>query len=327
MSVNVGVIGTARRAAAHLKSLAQIEEVEITALCDVAEDRVRQAAEQYGGRVYMDYREMLDRETLDVVYIVTPPRVHADPAIQAAERGIHVFLEKPLALSMGEAIQAKDTVERAGVFCAIGYQLRYLDIMDRAKALLGGRPVVMVAGHYYWTVPPITWVMDRRQTGGQIVEQATHLVDLCRFFVGEVHSVYGRYTLQTRQDVPGFHNWDANCVTMTFESGAVGSMVSTYALFPGIPDNSSVDIVADEVLVRVSGSELRVFTREGTEVFKPEVDPTLEANRAFIHAVVTGDPSGIRSPIEDGLRTLAVTLAANHSHKTGQPVDMATFLT
>ena len=101
MTVRIGCIGTARRAGHHLDCLSKMENVEIKALCDIAEDKVEQAAQQYGGHIYTDYRQMLDQEELDAVYVVTPPLVHTEQAVTAAERGLHIFLEKPITLTMG----------------------------------------------------------------------------------------------------------------------------------------------------------------------------------------------------------------------------------
>ncbi len=324
--VKIGFIGTARRAKGHLDSLRGMDDVKIAAQCDIIRERAEEAAHTYGGNVYTDYRDMLSKEDLNAVYIVTPPKEHTVQAIDAASSGAHVFLEKPISLSLPDAFAIKEAFDSAGLICSVGYQLRYLDTVDLMRDILKGHPIAMLSGHYYWTVPPLKWVMDRDLTGGQIVEQATHTVDLFRFIAGEVKAVYARYTLKTRLDVPGFNNWDANALTLEFENGAVGSLVSTYALFPGIPDGSSFDVIADELLLRFSGSELKKFTRDGTEAFTPEVDPTKPANEAFMNFIKTGNTSPIRSPIDDSILTLAVTLAANRSAMTGRPVNIKDFM-
>ena len=99
-------------------------------------------------------------------------------------------------------------------------------------------------------------------------------------------------------------------------------MAATYALFPGIPNNSGLDLIADELLLRIAGSKLSTFTREAQETFPAEVDPAFRASEAFIRAIRTGDRSLIQSSVPDGLRSLAVTLAANRSAETGAPTEV-----
>jgi len=335
VSVCVGVIGAGRRASDHLDALAQVEGAEIAAICDVREDLATDCSQKYGGRPYADCGQMLADGVAEAVYIVTPPTAHYEPAVAAFESGLHVLLEKPVALSDSEASELLAAAEAAGVVTSVSYQLRYLSTVDHALAELQGRAIALLRGQYYWTVPLVPWAARRETGGGQIVEQATHLVDLCRMFAGEVTHVSAAYSEQTRPGVDGFDNWDACAVTMTFESGAAGSLASTYALFPGVPDNALLDIVAgrkdatppvepgDEVLLRllVSG-ELRKYTRDGEQVIHPTGNADLECSRAFIRAVATGDRSGIRSDLGDALRTLKVTLAANEAAATGNVISV-----
>ncbi len=335
MSVRVGIIGAGRRATAHLDALAQLDDAEIAAVCDVREDLAKERSARYGGRLYTDSREMLADGVCQAVYIITPPAVHHEQALAAFAAGLHVFLEKPVTLTESGADELPAAAEAAGVVTSVSYQLRYLSTVDRVLEELQGRPIALLHGQYYWTIPLVPWAAVRETAGGQIVEQATHIVDLCRMFAGEVRTVSAAYAEQTRTGLAEFDNWDACAVTMGFASGAVGSLASTYALFPGVPDNAMLDIVAgrrgaappiepgDEVLLRLSVSgALRKYTRNGEESFEPTGSADLECSRAFIRAIATGDRSGIRSDLADAVRTLKVTLAANKAAATGKVVAL-----
>ncbi len=336
MPVRVGVIGAGRRATDHLDALAQLDDAEIAAICDVREDAAKERSDKYGGRPYTDYGQMLDDHVADALYVITPPRAHHKHAFAAFEAGLHVFLEKPVTLEQSEADELMAAAQAADVVTSVSYQLRYLSTVDRVLEELQGRPVALLHGQYYWTIPLVPWAAMRKTGGGQIVEQATHIVDLCRMFAGEVTAVSAAYAEQTRAGLAEFDNWDACAVTMTFAGGAVGSLASTYALFPGVPENAMLDVIAgrkggeppvepgDEVLLRLSVSgALRKYTRDGEETVGPTGSADLECSRAFINAIVTGDRSGIRSDLADAIRTLKVTLAANKAAGTGEVLVVA----
>jgi predicted dehydrogenase len=305
MAIRIGVVGAGRRAGDHLKALQQIPEAEIVAICDVQEDRARERVQEFGGHLYTDFEQMLEAAKPEALVITTPP----------------------LALSIEDMRAMVAAVEQQGVIASVGYQLRHLSTVAEAQRLLAGRPIAAVAAHFYWTVPLVEWIKDRKLAGGQMVDQCTHLIDLCRLFAGEVKSVSAAYTNVTRRNVPGFNNWDAYVAAMAFDSGAVGSVHSTYALFSGIPGATELAIIADELLIRIEpGRQMRVFARDGERTCAAEGDPTLELNRTFVRAIASGDASGIRSPLADAMRSCAVSLAANAAAQRGEVVSLAEFL-
>ena len=111
----------------HLPAIQRNGNFEITASCDLFEERAQTAKETYGtpdARVYTDYRELL-REDLDVVYVLTPNSTHAEVSIAAMESGKHVMCEKPMAKTYAEAKAMVDVAHRTGKVLNIGYQCRY----------------------------------------------------------------------------------------------------------------------------------------------------------------------------------------------------------
>ena len=324
--MRIGFIGAGRRAQGHMGALSKIKSAQIAAICDIQRERAEEVAQRFNATPYTDCREMLDREKLDAVHICSPPLVHAEQVEYAAEKGCHILVEKPIALSMEDAGRMLRAVRENGVICSVGYQLRYLDICDEVLRILENRPFGMAVGYYYWTAPLVKWIQDRDLAGGQIVEQATHLIDLFRMFGGDIESVYAVYSLQTRAGQEGFNNWDVYSVTMRFKNGAPGSFSATYALFPGIPYNTGIDLIADELLIRIRGNTMEKFERVGGEVVRErieaKVEPTYQLNAAFVKAVEDGRRDLIRSPLEDAVKSLAVTLAANRSAMTGEVVEL-----
>jgi predicted dehydrogenase len=328
MMLRIGIIGAGRLGMTHANCLAQMEDVRVTAVADIAQAPAQRVAALSGAAVYEDYREMLDREPLDAVYVCSSTLQHAEQAIAVAERKIHLFLEKPLAGAMADGWRIRRAVETAGILSCVDYQWRYMPAVIKAEEILAGRPLALTAGQWMWTIPPVPWFRNKELGLGQVVDQSTHLLDLCQHFGGPVKEVYAAYTLNTYSDAE-FHNWDGYSLTFKHAGGAVGSLNCTYALFADIAKSvpPSVTLVAREMHLRLAPDGLTVQTPEGLESYENgAMTPHYCANAAFITALRTGDAAAIRTPVAQTLRSLALTLAANESAVTGQPVDLDLFL-
>jgi len=308
----------------HARNLAAIGEARVVAVADVVRDAADALAEPFNAAVFTDYREMLERVRPDVVYFCTPAFDHAEQVMFAAERGVNIFVEKPLATTMADAKAAADAVDRHRVLCTVGYQWRYNPATDAARAALGELPATLLAGWWYWTIPVVEWIKNNRWGGGQIFDQATHLLDLMRFFAGDVATVYAAYTRNARseEELP---NWDANALTLRFAGGAVGSVHSSYALFPGIPNSNGVDVVARELLLRINLGKSMIFRRdrEPETISQPE---RWSIDQAFIPILQRNDAAAIRATARESMLSLAVTLAANYSAVTNTIVTMDEFV-
>ncbi len=321
MDLRVAGIGAGRRAQAHYRALGQVANAEVAAICDVDEARAQEAAAPFGAQAYADYRDMLDAEQPDAVYIITPPNLHAEQVEYAAAQRAAIFVEKPVALSVLDARRIRMAVAQGRVLCAVGYQHRYGSLASRARELLAGRELGLARIWWYQGVPKVPWNLDSAQGGGQIVEQATHLLDLCRLLGGEVDNVFAEFGRSAWKDDESFQNWDVYSGVFAYKSGAVGSVATTYALFFGLPQSSGLDLVSEEMLLRFSGGELQQITPQGTEVHAA-AGPSAEVAmaRAFLAAVAEDDELLIQSPLDDALKTLAFTLAFNRSTTESRPV-------
>jgi predicted dehydrogenase len=319
MSVRIGIIGAGRMGNLHTGHLLKNPDAAIVAAADILPERAEALAARTGGKAYTDYRQMLDKEQLDAVYVCTPTRGHAEHAVAVAERKLALFVEKPLAATMTEGWQIARAVQQAGIINCVDYQWRYTEAVIKAREILGDKPLAAVVAQWFWTIPPIPWLRDKDQGLGQVVDQTTHLTDLCLLFAG----VYAAYTLNTFTDAE-FHNWDGFSLAWKHIGGAVGSLQGTYALFPTIGqfEPPSLKLIGRELLLRLTLDGLAVITPAGQEDYRNSGPLHVNVTAAFVSAVAQGSAAPIRSGVAETLSSLAFTLAANESAVTGNPVDV-----
>jgi len=321
MAVRIGFIGTGNIAEFHLQRLQQIEEAEIVALCDLDLERAEAAQKKFGGTAYTDYHEMLERERLDAVYICIPPFAHLDQELEAVKRGIHLYVEKPVTLDVELGKRIEQAIRQRGVIAACGYHWRYFDTVERLKSLVDQEPIGLAVGYWFGGVPQAPWWRNRYQSGGQLVEQTTHIVDLARYLLGDVAEV-GAYGFRGLiRDIPGYNVEDASVAILKFQSAAVGTITSSCLLTDG-GGTAGLTLLGRDLRVDFRSGKLRIERSGQVQEFTPQGDPYLRASQAFVEAVATGDPTGIRSTYADGLKTVQITLAANHAMQTGQIVRL-----
>lgn len=320
--VRVGFVGVGSIAQAHLKNLASFSDVQIVAVTDVDAERARKTAEAFGAKVYPDHEEMMTEADLDAVYLCIPPFAHGAPERTAIRRKIPFYVEKPLGLDsqLPEAI-AKE-VEEAALITAVGFQLRYVDTVDRLRSFLAGKRLAMVNGHYYCPLVKTPWWRKRELSGGQLVEQVIHIVDLIRFVTSdEVATLWCQEALRIHGNVPDFDIADVTVVSYRLQGGAIGSLTLSCALPSGW--QAGIDVIADGVAASWRLGELSVTTAEGTQSFKPESgDPMARADRAFIDAVASGSQERVRSSYADALKTHRIVMAAWRSVQEGRAVEV-----
>jgi len=322
MSINVGIIGTGRIYKSHLAALNRIEEVRITAVCDILPDVLADSAKGISAKPYADYRKMLDREKLDAVWICTPANVHTENALYCIEKKIPFFLEKPVAMSEKEGDEVAEKIRKTGIYHSVGYQSRYSPIVAKLKELLASEQVIFPAAEYFWTIPLVDSIKSKENAGGQIVDQATHFVDLLRYLLGEVKSVYTGRSRGFFPEEKLYTGDDASGTVFEFESGISGNLVCTYALFVSITKYfpGKIRFICKKKLIEYVGEKLNVFTDGKQETIEKTADVRFLEDKAFIDGLKNRDSSGIKSPYEDALKTLKVCLAANRSMETGEKV-------
>lgn len=317
--LQVGFIGTGGIAGRYLRTLAAERDAgraTVTAVCDLVEERAAQAGRPFGAEVFTDWRRMLEAKRFDAVLVCVPPFAHEGQEEEVVGRGSHLYVAKPVALTVAHARRVLDAVRRAGVLASSGYMWRYSDINERVQGALAGRPLGLVLGTYINPLPGTPWWRVKAQSGGQMVEQTTHVFDLARHFGGEVESVacWGGSRLLT--DVPGMATEDASSCNLRFASGAVGNISSSCAAEHG--GRVDLELVARGALVRYNcWGSFRAWVDGQETTGANTADPYDAIVRSFLDAVRAGDGAGLRSSYAEAVRTLAVTEAAERSLAAG----------
>ncbi|MFI5835682.1 Gfo/Idh/MocA family protein [Micromonospora sp. NPDC051300] len=318
--MRVGLVGAGGVAQRHARVLTGFEDVELLGVTDVAPEAARALADTYGGRVFSDVAEMLAAGP-DAVYVCVPPFAHgpAEEAVVAA--GVPMFVEKPVAVDLETAERIAGLVERAGLRTGVGHHWRYLHVVEEARRLLADRPVRMVNGAWLDKVPPVAWWARRDRSGGPVVEQAAHVLDLVRLLVGEVTEVTA-YGDGTPPPVDGADIDSVTAATLRFASGAVGTLAAACVLT--WKHRAGLEILADGLALSLAEDGLTIRDADGERHLPADPDAARVAvDRAFVDAV-RGVGDDVRVPYAEALRTQRLALAVAESARTGRPVALPT---
>lgn len=319
--VRIGFIGCGGNANGHMGRLSELEGVRIVGTCDVQEERAQSAAESYNAQPYTNHNVMLERDDLDGIYLSLPVFAHGTPELDVIERGLPFLVEKPVAVNMEIARRIEEAANSAGIITCVGYQLRYLGSTQLARQVLSEKTVNLVIGKYWSGTgrgDPSTWHRQMSKSGGQMLEQATHTIDMMRYLVGEVEEVYAISANRVLKEIDCPDN---NCVTMEFANGAVGSLTTSWSYDSGDWSHANVvDLLYEDKLIHwgVGGLGVR---ENGEVVTKTAPGPSID--EVFVDAIREGSGSKILSPYSDAVKSLAISLAAIQSSETGKPVSIS----
>jgi len=330
-TLRVGIYGAGRFANhKHIPNLLSTEGVRIVALADVNPEALASTAASLPGDVhtYADAHEMLARETLDALYSCVPAFARTDVEIAAARAGLHLFSEKPQALTMALAHAIDDAIREAGVFSAVGVRERYRPMFGAARAFLADRQVIHIQfrrvrplpEYREWATP---WYRDMARSGGSALDWGVHALDIVRYITRqEVAAVQAFYyqppdsTLALSSSINA-RLTDGATLAMSFvdapPDGGPGLGVAMTVYFAG--GVLEVDFYGGLI---VNGERLYASA--------PGEDPWLDQDRAFCRAARTGDGSLLLGDYHDALYSLAPILAAwESSRRGGAPIDVADY--
>jgi myo-inositol 2-dehydrogenase/D-chiro-inositol 1-dehydrogenase len=312
----VALVGAGNVAQRHARVLAGFDDVRLVGVTDVVAEAAARLADHHGARAFPDVPALLTAD-LDAVYVCVPPFAHGPAEAAVLSAGLALFVEKPLAADLATARQIGQTVRQRRALTAVGHHWRYLRVVERAQRILAGRPVRLVTGSWLDKVPPVAWWPRRERSGGPVVEQAAHVLDLIRVLAGEVSEVHAAGD-RTPPDVPGADVDSATAATLRFGSGAVGTLTTTCVL--GWKQRAGVEVYADGLALAVGEDDLII--RDPGGEYRVAADPQaarVAVDRAFIDAV-RGIGDDVRVPYDEALRTHALAVAVAESAATGRTV-------
>lgn len=318
MVVRFAFIGAGGIASRHLSHLESHDDAAVVAVCDIDEDVAETAAAPHDAAVYTDHHDLYEDATFDAVVVAIPPFAHEDQERLAAEYGVDLFVEKPLALDVETARENARAVEAGDVVSQVGHMNRYADSVERAKEIVEDRTLALVDGHWWSGVPGDDdhWWRRREYSGGQVVEQATHTYDLVRYFAGDVETVHAVGGHRVNVEEVDFE--DSTSVSMIHENDVV-SHVSATSVSPTV--NRGLALVGDGFALEIDPEEDRLTgTVDGEDVdFQGSGGSYGAEMDSFVEAVRTRDQSLCRSPYADALETFETTLAVERALDSGEP--------
>ena len=337
-TLNIGFLGTGGIATAYAKPLAQMPGVRVSALCNRTLDKAKRFNDTHlagSAACYDDFDRMLANESLHGLFVCMPPGAHSGQAEKAARRGVHLMLEKPIALTIDRAESIRAAVREKSVVCQIGHHFRHTGPVRKLKQMLidgtAGRPLMLQARFYLNGLFPAWW-RDPQMGGGQLIEQSIHLYDLARHVFGDAIAVAGFADKLAHERFDDYRVDDASASVIRFRNGGIAS-ISACNLWEPASGSVTFDIMCEKLLARFSSPTEAEFVyhggRKSEEVRRDKIEIQRETIRSdghyaelarnFIAAIRGEEPT--RSTIDDGVEGLRLVLAVASSSAAGGAVQ------
>ncbi|MEX2672705.1 MAG: Gfo/Idh/MocA family oxidoreductase [Phycisphaeraceae bacterium] len=330
------IIGAGRAGLIHAHNLAKrVEDGELVAVCDANETLLAEAGEALGvNRLYTDYRQAIGESGADAVVIVTPTFLHRDIAVAAAEAGKHIFLEKPMAVTVSECEEINAAAEAANVKVQIGFMRRFDRGFQQAKELLEsgemGR-VMIIKSTGRGPGGPGPWMWDLKKSNGIVAEVNSHDIDSLHWYTGStVKRVYAEghnfKMPEAKENFPDFY--DNVIATFRFADDTMGVIDGTCPAHYGY--DARVEILCEKGVVFIGSAQkhgMEYITVESgmhgeavnswRTLFKDAYLAEMESFVASVQHDREPEVTGI-----DGLNAVAAVVAINESIQTGSPVEL-----
>ena len=255
--LKIGLVGCGRISKNHFGSILRYsDDLELTAVCDIDCEVLKQATADYNVQGYTELKDMLANEMLDLVVLCTPSGLHPSQAVLVAAHGVHVVSEKPMATLYNDGLRMVKACDEAGVRLFVVKQNRLnatLQLLKRAIDEKRFGAIKMVHLNVFWTRPQEyydhgqgwrgTWEFD----GGAFMNQASHYVDLIEWLIGPVDRVQAMMSTTRKIETE-----DTGVVNIKWRSGALGSMAVTMLAYPKNLEGSII-ILGERGTVKVGG--------------------------------------------------------------------------
>lgn len=326
--LRTGIIGCGRFAKRHAAILAALDGVALVGFCDRTIESAEAFNAQYAGgqgRAFSDGESMFEEAGLDLVYICLPPFAHGNEVELACRHGVHFLIEKPIALTMDLAGAMAAQVRASGVKSQVGFMYRHGEAAQWLKCRLreaAGEGRGFMTARYACNSLHSWWWRDRGKSGGQLLEQVIHVLDLTRFFFGEPAEVYSMQDNLFHRQVEDYTVEDVSATVIRFATGAMATIVATNG---AIPNRWDCDwrIVLPGLTADFADANHAAFHHTdrawpATTTIAAEKDLYLAETLDLLAAIRDDRPTAV--PIEEGVRSLNLALAATRAAECGAPV-------
>jgi myo-inositol 2-dehydrogenase/D-chiro-inositol 1-dehydrogenase len=334
--VVLGFIGVGGRGTHLLKTLMDIPGARVTAICDLKDYRVRQGqkiADKFKPAGYADFRRMLEKEKLDGIVVATEIGNHAKCVIPVLEAGLHCFSEKSMDCTVEKVDAIVKAARKAKGIYQIGFQRRYnpgfISAVEKIHGGLIGK-ITYLQGDWHWPWSVGGWVLDVNMSGGELVEQACHHMDVMSWVMRNQHPLQcvamGAITA-SYNDPPIPTSEDKSAVAYTFPGGVIYSYSHLFYLPPHFQDeklwvfgeNAGIDLPGGMYYGR-DGKEEQIGEPSGTDWDKGTVHELV----GFVDAVRKNDKNLVRSNQETGGLSTLISLMGrmamyNHDKNSFEP--------
>ena len=353
--VRFGIVGPGKVAELHAAALGRIASARLVGVTGRNANRARELARKHGAAAWPSFEGMLASRQLDALIVCTPHPLHAELAIAGAQAGVHVIVEKPMAITIRDCDAMIAAAVKNGVKLAVISQRRWYPAVQRVKAAIdegriGGPGLATVEvlgwrGPEYYALDPWRGTPDG-EGGGVLVNQAVHQLDLLRWFLGPIAEIDGRLA---NLNHPGLAVEDSAVAVATFASGALASIVASNSQKPGLHarihvhgrSGASVGVETDRGSSFVAGMSLPSMPRNDVWTI-PGEEQLPERWAAEDEAALSGVDLGShyhelqlrdivdairddRPPAVDGAEgraTVELVTAIYESHAFGRPVRL-----
>jgi predicted dehydrogenase len=329
--LGIGVLGVGEMGRRHVENLRRnVLEARVVAIADVADDRARQVAGELEiDHSYGSLEAMLENKDIEAVLIATPDKFHAQAVVTAARAGKDILCEKPLALNMADAHSALKEVSKAKRRLQVGFMRRYdpayAAAMKRIEAGEIGTPIIFKSVGRDKDQPPIA-AYESNVNGMIFYTNTIHDFDLARWLMhDEVANVHAYTTSTIRPEVAKYGDVVASVVSLQYQKGAIGNVESYAQAVYGY--DVRTEIVGSKGSIFVGSLERipAVFlTAQGGEHVLADhflsrfADAYLEEVRDFVKTMLTDRAPRVSG--DDGLKALAIAVAAEKSHLQSKPI-------
>lgn len=336
--IRIAVVGCGRIARNHFGAIAAYpDDLELVAVCDVDLAAVQAASAQYGVDGYADLTQMLVEARPDAVALCTPSGLHPDQAIVAAEHGVHVVTEKPMATRWSDGIRMVRACDVAGVHLFVVKQNRRnatLQLLKRAVDEKRFGRIHLVQLNVFWNRDQAyydqakwrgTWEFD----GGAFMNQASHYVDLLDWLIGPVERVQAMTSTTRDIEVE-----DTGVLNVRWRNGALGAMSVTMLTYPNNYEGS-ITVIGEKGTVRIGGVAVNEVER-WTFADERDYDANVRAASYETTSVYGfGHPLYYRNVVDvmrgtdlphtdgrEGLKSLELLIAAYRAARDGTAVSL-----